>query len=378
MPTDYYEVLGLQKGASEGEIKQAYRRLARTHHPDVATDKASAEVKFKEINEAYSVLSDQEKRRAYDHYGHAGVNAGAGGGGGFGPGFTGAEGFTDIFDMFFGNVRGADRAARASGPSRGSDLRYDLEITLEEAYTGVEREISFAHLAACEPCKGSGARPGTLITACDRCNGTGMMRGVRQTPLGQFMSQSPCSKCNGEGHTIQTPCEACRGRGRVQRQRVMKVKVPAGVDDASRIRVAGQGEAGQRGGPAGDLYVYLEIQPNEIFTRDGLDLALQVPVPFPTAALGGEIEVPTLTGSMLKVDLQPGTQNGTRYRLRGHGMPSLRDSGHGDLYVVVHVSVPKQLTKRERELLEELSTLAGETVDGRSFFDRVKDAFRSE
>jgi molecular chaperone DnaJ len=231
-------------------------------------------------------------------------------------------------------------------------------------------------LASCETCKGAGAKPGTLVVSCDKCNGTGMMRGVRQTPLGQFMSQSPCTKCNGEGHTIPSPCDTCHGRGRVQRQRTMQVKVPAGVDDGSRIRVAGQGEGGQRGGPAG--YVYLEIEPHEIFQREGLDLSLHMPVPFPTAALGGEIEVPALSGSTLKVDLQPGTQNGTRYRLRGHGMPSVRGGGFGDMYVIVQVAVPKQLSKRERELLEELSTLQGETVDGRSFFDRVKDAFRPE
>jgi molecular chaperone DnaJ len=378
MPTDYYEVLGVQKGASEGEIKQAYRRLARTHHPDVAADKAAAETKFKEINEAYSVLSDGEKRQAYDRYGHAGVGAGGAGAGGFGQGFGGAEGFTDIFDMFFGNVRGAERGARASGPARGSDLRYDLSISLEEAFEGAEHEITFQHLASCETCKGAGAKPGTLVVSCDKCNGTGIMRGVRQTPLGQFMSQSPCTKCNGEGHTIPTPCDTCHGRGRVQRQRSMQVKVPAGVDDGSRIRIAGQGEGGQRGGPAGDLYVYLEIEAHEIFQREGLDISLHMPVPFPTAALGGEIEVPALSGSTLKVDLQPGTQNGTRYRLRGHGMPSVRGGGFGDMYVIVQVSVPKQLTKRERELLEELSTLQGETVDGRSFFDRVKDAFRPE
>ena len=384
MPTDYYDVLGVQKSASDTEIKQAYRKLARTHHPDVAADKTTAEAKFKEINEAYSVLSDTQKREAYDRYGHAGVGAGVGGGGfgagGFGAGgFAGAEGFNDIFDMFFGNARaGGETAARRSGPARGSDLRYDLSIVLEEAYSGVDREISFNHLASCDTCKGAGAKPGTLVITCDRCSGTGVMRGVRQTPLGQFMSQSACTKCGGEGHVIPTPCDTCRGRGRVERQRVMQVKIPAGVDDGSRIRVAGHGEAGQRGGPAGDLYVYLVIEKHEFFAREGMDLSLLMPVSFPNAALGGEIEVPALSGATLKVDLQPGTQNGTRYRLRGHGMPSVRGGGFGDLYIHVQIAVPKQLNKRERELLEELSTLAGETVDERSFFDRVKDAFRPE
>ncbi len=377
MPTDYYDVLGVQRNASETDIKQAYRRLARTHHPDVAADKATAEAKFKEINEAYSILSDQQKRESYDRYGHAGVGAGAGG---FGAGgFTGAEGFTDIFDMFFGNVRGgAESAARRSGPARGADLRYDLVITLEEAYTGVEREISFNHLASCETCKGSGAKPGTLVVSCDRCSGTGMIRGVRQTPLGQFMSQTPCNKCGGEGHTIPSPCETCHGRGRAERQRVMQVKVPAGVDDGSRIRIAGHGEAGQRGGPPGDLYVYLVISKHEFFVRDGMDLSLAMPVAFAVAALGGEIDVPSLSGATLKVDIQGGTQNGTRYRLRGHGMPSVRGGAAGDLYVHVQIAVPKQLSKRERELLEELATLSGSSVDERSFFDRVKDAFRPE
>lgn len=370
MATDYYGVLGIERGATESDIKQAYRGLARKFHPDVAEDKSVAEVRFKEINEAYEVLSDPAKRQQYDRFGTVSNGVGAGGFGGFGGG---GEGFSDIFDMFFGGG-GAQQQRRPNGPARGADLRYDLQITLEEAFRGSEREISFNHLGQCATCSGSGAKPGTLVSRCDRCAGSGVMRSVRQTPLGQFVSQSTCTKCNGEGTIVPTPCETCRGRGRVERTRNLNVKIPAGVDDGSRIRVAGSGEGGARGGPAGDLYVYLGIAPHERLRRDGMDLYVDVPISFSQAALGASVAVETFDGEM-PMSIAPGTQPGATIRMRGKGMPQVRGSGRGDLLATVHVVVPTKLSRRERELLEEFSRVTGDAVDDKRFFDRVKDAF---
>jgi molecular chaperone DnaJ len=370
MPTDYYEILGVPRNAPEGDIKRAYRQLARKFHPDVAEDKSTAESRFKEINEAYEVLSDAQKRANYDRYGHADPGS-AGGFAGFG-----AEGFGDIFDMFFGATRGGAQQ-RPNGPQRGSDLRYDIEITLEEAFSGTQREISFRHLANCTTCKGSGAEPGTLIVACDRCGGTGVARQVRQTPLGQFVTQTTCGKCQGEGQTVQQPCHACRGRGRVETDKTLTVKIPAGVDDGSRIRLSGSGEAGQRSGPDGDLYVYLTIRKHARFRREALDIHVDVPISFAKAALGGEILVPTLEGD-LPLSIQPGTQTGSTYRMRGRGMPAVRGGARGDHLVSVHVDVPTKLSRRQRELLEEFARMSEDPEEDRSFFERVKEAFKAE
>jgi molecular chaperone DnaJ len=370
--SDYYKVLGVERGASEAEIKAAYRSLARRHHPDVAQDKVAAETRFKEINEAYEVLSDPQKREMYDRYGSA--QPGGGAPGGFG-GFGQSEGFSDLFDVFFGAARGS--SAQRSGPLRGADLRYDLQVTLDEAFRGVEREISFNHLGTCETCRGSGARPGSLITSCDRCGGTGTMRAARQTPLGRFVTETACTKCNGEGQIIPSPCETCRGRGRIERPRTLTVKIPAGVDDGSRIRISGNGEAGSRGGPAGDLYVYISIAVHPRFKRDGSDISSDVPISFPQAALGAKIEVDTLEGPM-ELTLGPGTQSGSVYRLRGRGMPHVRGTGRGDQLVTVHIVVPTKLSRRERDLLEDFARAGGDRIDERSFFDRFKDAFRAE
>ena len=375
MPTkDYYEVLGVTRSASPDEIKRAYRTLARTHHPDVAQDKAQAEHRFKEINEAYEVLSDPQKRAQYDRFGTVSAQPG---GGDFGFGGFGPAGFGDIFDMFFGDMRTAGGQARRSGPQRGSDLRYDLEITLDEAFSGTTKEIQFSHLAQCETCKGSGAEPGSLIVACDRCAGSGVMRTVRQTPLGQFVTQTTCTKCGGEGTVTAHPCATCHGRGRHEVERKLTVKVPAGVDDGSRIRIAGNGEAGIRGGSAGDLYVYLSIAPHPLFKRDGLDTYVDIPVSFPQATLGVSIEIPSLEGQ-LPLIIPPGTQTGTTLRLRGRGMPSVRGSQRGDHHVTVHVIIPTKLNKRQRELLEEYARAGGDAVEEKSFFDRVKDAFKPD
>lgn len=369
MPTtDYYEVLGVARNASGDEIKRAYRKLARTHHPDVSADKSDAEMRFKTINEAYEVLSDPSKRAQYDRFGS--VSNGSGPGvGDFGAGFG------DIFDMFFGNVRGAQ--ARRAGPQRGSDLRYDVEITLEEAFSGTSKEIAYGHFATCDACNGSGARRGTLATPCARCHGSGTERGVRNTPLGQFVTQTTCSRCGGEGHVVEHPCEACAGRGSRETERRLTVKIPAGVDDGSRIRIAGSGEAGTRGGPPGDLYVYVSVAAHPFFKRDGLDTYADIPVSFPQAALGGPMTVRALDGE-IELTLHPGTQSGTVLRVRGRGMPSVRGGHRGDHHVTVHVVVPSKLNKRQRELLEEYARAGGDAVEERSFFERVKDAFRPE
>jgi molecular chaperone DnaJ len=375
LPTDYYQVLGVARDADESAIKRAYRQLARKYHPDVATDKKAAEAHFKEINEAYEVLSDAQKRSNYDRFGHAGVQ-GAGAEGGFGP--FGSDGFGDIFDMFFGAARGGGNTQqRRNGPARGSDLRYDIEITLEEAYAGSTRDVSFRHLAGCATCRGSGAEPGTLIVPCDQCKGTGIQRQVRQTPLGQFVTQTTCSRCSGDGQIVQTPCSMCRGRGRVEQEKSLQVRIPPGVDDGSRIRISGSGEAGLRGGPDGDLYVYLSVKPHEVFRRDGLDVLLEVGVSFPQAALGGEITVRSLDGA-IPLTLHPGTQSGSQYRLRGRGMPSVRGGAKGDELVTVHVVVPTKLSKRERELLEDYARAGGDQIEEKSFFDRLKDAFSAD
>jgi molecular chaperone DnaJ len=371
MPTkDYYETLGVAREASGDDIKQAYRALARKHHPDVSEDKSVAEHRFKEINEAYEVLSDPNKRAQYDRFGVAGNGAGAGG-----FGFDQAAGFGDIFDMFFGNVR--PNAGRRTGPQRGSDLRYDLEITLEEAFAGTTREISFSHLAQCDVCKGTAAQPGSSVITCLQCAGSGIMRAARQTPLGQIVTQMTCSRCAGEGHMVEQPCEACQGRGRREIERKLSVKVPAGVDDGSRIRIGANGEAGIRGGPPGDLYVYLGIAQHHMFNRDGMDTYVDIPVSFPQAALGAALTVPTLEGD-LSMTLPPGTQPGTVLRMKGRGMPSVRGTQRGDHHVTVHVMVPTKMNKRQRDMLEEYAKAGGDEIEERSFFDRVKDAFRPE
>ncbi|HEV3156912.1 MAG TPA: molecular chaperone DnaJ [Candidatus Baltobacteraceae bacterium] len=375
MATDFYSVLGVERSASEADIKNAYRALARRHHPDVARDKDKhgAEARFKEINEAYEVLSDPHKRRHYDRFGTASPN-GSPGAGGFG-GFSGGEGFGDIFDLFFNGMR-AGGGARG-GPTRGADLRYDLEIELHEAFTGVEREIAFQSAGACETCSGTGARPGTTPIICDGCQGSGVMRSVRQSPLGQFVTQGTCTRCGGAGRVVTSPCETCKGRGAVERLRTLTVRIPAGVDDGSGIRVTGSGEPGTRGGPAGDLYVNLRIAAHPRFRRDGLDLYVEQPISFTHAALGGPVEFESLDGPA-HFTVPTGTQNATNFRIRGRGMPNVRGGARGDLISTVHVVVPTKLSRKERELLEEYARLGGDRVDERSFVDRVKEKFRAD
>jgi molecular chaperone DnaJ len=372
---DYYEVLGVSKGASDDEIKKAFRKLARKYHPDVNRDNPKeAEEKFKEINEAYEVLSDAGRRAQYDQFGHAAFDGAQGGAGGFG-GFGGANagGFSDIFDMFFGQS-GFGFGGRPNGPEKGADLRFDMEITFEQAAFGVETEIALPRTEECSACHGSGAAPGTHPETCPQCRGTGQVQVAQNTPFGRMVNVRACDRCRGEGKIVQTPCKECNGRGKVRRQRKIKVKIPAGVDNGSRLRVAHEGESGARGGPPGDLYVYIFVKPHKLFTREGNDVICEVPLSFVQAALGDEIEVPTLDGKV-KLHIPEGTQPGAVFRIRDKGIPHLRGHGRGDQHVKVKVVIPKKLTDRQRELLSEFSKTDGGDInpEQKSFFKKVKD-----
>ena len=339
---DYYEVLGVGRDAPEADIKKAYRRLAMKYHPDRNPDDQQAESRFKEAKEAYEVLTDSEKKAAYDQFGHAGVDAAAGAG----PGFGGAD-INDIFGDVFGDIFGGGRRGR-SGPFRGADLRYELDLDLEQAVAGDSVNISIPSLVECSGCDGSGARPGTSPSTCSSCGGNGQVR-IQQ---GFFSVQQACPQCRGTGKIITDPCQECRGQGRVRKSRTLAVKVPAGVDNGDRIRLSGEGEAGQNGGPPGDLYVDIRVRQHPIFQRDGADLSCSVPVSFATAVLGGQVTVPTLDGEVsLKV---PGeTQSGKVFRLRGKGVTTVRTKGHGDLYCRVDVETPVALSPEQKKLLEQ-------------------------
>jgi len=375
---DYYEVLGVSRDASEEEIKKAYRRLARQYHPDVNKDDPEAEAKFKEISEAYRVLSDPESRAQYDRFGHAAFEGpqGAGAGqGGFDPfgGFGGFGDFDDIFDMFFGG--GTERRRRA-GPRQGADLRYDLELSFEEAAFGIETEIEVPRTEVCGRCRGSRAEPGSRVRECPHCGGRGEIRESRQTPFGRFVNVQTCPYCRGEGKTVDQACIECRGRGVVTKRRKIRVKVPAGVDDGFRLRLAGEGEAGERGGPPGDLYVFISVRKHDFFERRGNDIFCEVPISFVQAALGDEIEVPTLSGTA-RLKIPEGTQTGAQFRLKGNGVPDPRGYGRGDQYVSIRVVTPTRLTAKQKELLKEFARAGGDDVpEVKRFFDRVKDALK--
>ncbi|HET9715932.1 MAG TPA: molecular chaperone DnaJ [Pseudolabrys sp.] len=364
---DYYEVLGVKRGCSEAELKAAFRKLAMQHHPDRNPGDKDCEQRFKEINEAYDVLKDGDKRAAYDRFGHAAFEQGGmGGAHGFGADFGST--FADIFEGIFG--MGSARG-RASGRERGSDLRYNMEITLEEAFSGKTAQIRIPTSVTCEACSGSGAKAGTKPKACATCGGAGKIRHAQ----GFFTLERTCPTCQGRGQVIEDPCKICGGGGRVTRERTLSVNIPAGVEDGTRIRLAGEGEAGLRGGPAGDLYIFLEIAPHEFFQRDGADLHCRVPISMTSAALGGEFEVPVIDGSKARVKVPAGTQTGRRFRLAGKGMPVLRSKQTGDMYVQVAVETPQNLTKRQRELLVEFEKLSSDATQPESvgFFSRVKD-----
>lgn len=362
---DYYEVLGVSRDASAEEIRKAYRRLARQYHPDV-NKSPEAEARFKEINEAYEVLSDEEKRAAYDRYGHAGPQVG---------GFGDMGGFADIFEDLFTGFGMRTRAAQR-GPRRGADLRLDLTITFEEAAFGTEKELEIPRLETCPRCDGSGAEPGTSPIRCPQCNGTGEVRRVQQTILGSFVNVTTCPRCGGEGEVITSPCSECHGQKRVQVTRKISVSIPAGVDDETRVRLEGQGEAGMYGGPPGNLYVVLHVQPHPYFQREDSDILLELPINIVQAALGDEVEVPTLDGPQ-KLVIPPGTQHGKTFRLKGKGVPRLHRGGRGDQIVTVRVVIPTNLDEKQKQLLRELGkTLRKETIPqaDKGFFGKVKDA----
>jgi molecular chaperone DnaJ len=370
---DYYEVLGLARGAGDKELKSAFRRLAKEHHPDYNQGDAASEARFKEINEAYEVLKDPQKRAAYEQYGHAAFEGGGNGGpGGFGPEF--ASSMEDIFENFFGDFMGGQRGQRGRpGHERGSDLRYNMEITLTDAYNGKTAEIVVPTSMPCETCTGSGAKPGTTPSACSTCGGHGKVRASQ----GFFTIERTCHACHGRGEVISDPCVDCNGQGRVQRERTLSVNIPAGVEDGTRIRLAGEGEAGLRSGPAGDLYIFLSIQQDPFFQRDGSDVFCRAPISMVKAALGGHIDVPTLEETVTRVKIPAGTESGKQFRLKGKGMPVLRTKMMGDLYIQVDVETPKNLTKKQRELLEEFEKESKNDTSPESsgFFAKVKDFF---
>ena len=373
---DFYEVLGVSKDASADDIKKAYRKLARKYHPDLNKDNPEAAEKFKECSEAYSVLSDEQKRAQYDQFGMAAFeNGGAGGAGGFG-GFDGFGGFgaggfgngmEDIFDMFFGGAGGRRGSQADRGPQRGGDLRFDLNLTFEEAAFGVEKEISLYRDETCDHCHGDGAEPGSKVETCPDCHGTGQIRVVQNTVLGQMQTVRPCPKCHGEGKIISDPCHECRGTGTIKKQKNLKVKVPAGVADGSRLRVANEGAAGAKGGPNGDLYVY----------RDGNDVYCEVPINIVQASLGAEVEVPTLDGKVV-MKVPEGTQPGRVMRLRGKGIPRLRGTGRGDQLVRIKVVVPTKLTERQKAVLRNFADVARDNInpEEKSFLNKIKDLFK--
>jgi len=378
---DYYEVLGLSKGATEEEIKKAYRKLARQYHPDVNKDDKEAAEKFKEINEAYHVLSDPEKRARYDQFGHAGVDQGEagdfGGFGGFGDfgnfGSFGEDIFGDIFENFFGGGMGR---TRRSGPIRGADLRYDLSITLEEAAFGADKEIEVERMESCDICNGTGAKPGTRPKTCPQCQGSGQIKHVQNTAFGRFVNVTTCPACHGEGYIIEEPCHKCHGSGKIRVSRKIKVKIPAGVDTGSKLRMSGEGEPGQKGGPPGDLYIFIRVKPHKLFVRNGDDLIYETPISFVQAALGDEIEIPTLE-EKVKLKIPEGTQPGTKFRLKGKGIPHIRGIGRGDLHIKVNVVIPKKLNDKQKELLRKFAEISGDELKQQSkgFFSKVKDAF---
>lgn len=376
---DYYDVLGVARGASAEELKKAYRTKAKELHPDRNADNPNAEAQFKEVNEAYDVLKDADKKAAYDRFGHAAFEGGMGGGGGPRGGFGGGNGdfasaFSDVFEDLFGDFMGGGRGNAGAGArtraQRGSDLRYNLRVTLEEAYKGVQKTITVPASVACDSCHGTGAEGGAEPVTCPTCSGMGKVRAQQ----GFFTVERTCPTCNGMGRMVKNPCKTCGGAGRTEKDRALSVNIPAGVETGTRIRLAGEGEAGLRGGPSGDLYIFIEVKEHPIFQRDGVHLFFRVPVPMTTAAMGGEVEVPTIDGGRSRVKVPAGSQTGKQMRLRSKGMPALRGGGTGDLLIELVVETPVNLTARQKELLREFEKLSEENnPEASSFFSKVKN-----
>ncbi|MBR6510537.1 MAG: molecular chaperone DnaJ [Clostridia bacterium] len=376
---DYYEVLGVDKSASEDELKKAYRKAAKKYHPDLNPGDAEAERNFKEVNEAYEVLSDSEKRSRYDQFGHAGVdpNFGAGGAGGYGGGFGGDFGdLGDIFSSFFGGGFGGGRRSNPNAPRRGNDIAATVNISFEEAAKGCEKNVKVTKIDTCKECGGSGAEKGTTTKTCPVCHGTGQVTTAQRTPLGMFQTQKVCDHCHGSGKIIEKPCKTCAGKGRIRHTVEQKVKIPAGIDDGQVINLRGGGDAGVNGGPAGDLRINVNVRPHAIFERRGYDVYCEIPITFTQAALGAEIIVPTLDGKV-KFTIHEGTQPGDEFKLKGKGVQRLNYNGKGDQYVKITVEVPKDLSKAQKEKLREFDAVTSEKnyKKQKSFMDKVKDFF---
>lgn len=372
---DYYEVLGIGKSASDADIKKAYRKLAKQYHPDVNPGDKVAEAKFKEANEAYEILSNPQKRTQYDQFGHAGTdpNGFGGFGGGFGDFDFGNVG--DIFETFFGGS-GFGRSSRGRrGPQKGADLKYAMEISFEEAAFGVEREISINRMQNCVKCGGSGSKPGKEPSVCKHCNGSGQVQFKQSTPFGQFVNVKTCDVCGGEGRIITDPCTECSGKGKIRKNVKLKINIPAGIDDGQTISLRGEGEPGAKGGPAGDLYISIRVKTHPLFQRQGNDVICEIPITFVQAALGAEIDVPTLDGK-IKHTVPEGTQTGAVFRIKGKGIPYIRGNGRGDQYLKVNVEVPQKLNEKQKSILREFAEVSGDEVheQRKGFFDKMKDA----
>ena len=372
---DYYEVLGVSRGASEDEIKKAYKKMARKYHPDLNPGDKTAEEKFKEVNEAYEVLSDADKKARYDQYGHAGVDPNFGAGG-FGGGFDGSFDFGDlgdIFGSFFGGGFGGGRRTNPNAPQRGESIRMSIAISFEEAAFGCEKAVTVERYETCDTCHGNGCAPGTSPEVCPDCHGTGTVQVRRQTPMGVFATSSPCPKCGGKGRIIHQPCKDCRGSGMVRKKKTIQASIPAGIDNGQTISIRGQGNAGKNGGPAGDLLITITVRPHELFRREGTSVLCEAPITFTQAVLGAELEIPTIDGKV-NYTLPEGTQSGTTFRLKGKGIPSINGRGRGDQYVTVYIETPKNLNKEQKEALKKFAETMGESnyEEQKKFFKKFK------
>lgn len=372
---DYYEVLGVSRGASEDEIKKAYKKMARKYHPDLNPGDKTAEEKFKEVNEAYEVLSDADKKARYDQYGHAGVDPNFGAGG-FGGGFDGSFDFGDlgdIFGSFFGGGFGGGRRTNPNAPQRGESIRMSIAISFEEAAFGCEKAVTVERYETCDTCHGNGCAPGTSPEVCPDCHGTGTVQVRRQTPMGVFATSSPCTRCGGKGKIIHQPCKDCHGTGAVRKRKTIQASIPAGIDNGQTISIRGQGNAGKNGGPAGDLLITITVRPHELFRREGTSVLCEAPITFTQAVLGAELEIPTIDGKV-KYTLPEGTQSGTTFRLKGKGIPSINGRGRGDQYVTVYIETPKNLNKEQKEALKKFAETMGESnyEEQKKFFKKFK------